>query len=122
MTGVYVLSKDKPAVIETMNRIILEHGVKTSVKVDSSVQIPAPPAITTFRLTDEINLYAVLPTLNFTAKESVDIIHGLDKSKATLQELVQYIVGQRKQQQYIDYTGVTITPEHIAVLKAMIRP
>ncbi|GGD21249.1 hypothetical protein [Flavobacterium orientale] len=24
--------KDKPLVVETMNRIILEHGVKTSVK------------------------------------------------------------------------------------------
>lgn len=26
--------KDKPVVIEAMNRIILEHGVKTSVKAD----------------------------------------------------------------------------------------
>ena len=29
-----VSKKDKPAVIEAMNRIILEHGVKTSVKAD----------------------------------------------------------------------------------------
>jgi hypothetical protein len=52
----------------------------------------------------------------------MDVIHGLDKSKATLQELVEYIADQRRQQQYNDYIGVAITPEHITALKAMIRP
>ncbi len=104
-----------------MNRIILEHGVKTSVKIDTSVQQPVPQAIPTFRLTDEINLYEVLPILGFTIQESTELIHGLDKSQATLQELVEYIADQRRQQQYNDYTGVAITPEHITALKNMIR-
>ncbi len=113
--------QDKAVVVETMNRIILEHGVKTSVKVDSSVQPPAPQAIPTFRLSDEVNLYEMLPILGFTIQESTEIIHGLDKSKATLQELVEYIGNQRRQQQYNDYKGVASTPEHIAALKAIIR-
>ena len=50
------------------------------------------------------------------------IIHGINKSEATLQELVEYIAHQRRQQQYNDYKGVAITPEHITALKAMIRP
>jgi hypothetical protein len=108
-------------VIEAMNRIILEHEVKTIVKVDLNGQPPAPQAIIMFRLIDEINLY-VLPILGFTIQESTEIIHGIRKSKATLKELVQYIGDQRKQQQYNDYTDVVITPEHITALKAVIRP
>lgn len=53
--GVYVLyvydallceEKDKAVVIETMNRIVLEHGVKTTVKDDSSAKIDNENAIT----------------------------------------------------------------------------
>jgi len=33
--------KDKPVVIETMNRIILEHGVTTSVKDEMAAALPA---------------------------------------------------------------------------------
>lgn len=114
--------QDKAVVIEAMNRIVLEHGVKTSVKVATNAQTPVPHVIPAFRLTDEINLYDVLPTLGFTIQESTEIIHGLNKSQATLKELVEYIGDQRRQQQYNDYTGVPITPEHIAALKGMIRP
>lgn len=114
--------QDKAAVIEAMSRIILEHGVKTRVKVDTNVQTPAPQAISTYRLSDEINLYDVLPILGFTVKESMEIIHGINKSQTTLKELVEYIADQRRQQQYNDYKGFAITPEHITALKAMIRP
>lgn len=52
--GIYVLyvydallceEKDKAVVIETMNRIVLEHGVKTTVKDDSSAKIDVECAI-----------------------------------------------------------------------------
>ena len=52
--GVYVLyvydallceEKDKTLVIETMNRIILEHGVKTNVKMETSAEFEVECAI-----------------------------------------------------------------------------
>ena len=92
-----------------------------TVTQKNRIEEKAAQSILTFRLADEVNLYEVLPVLSFTTKESVDIIHGLGKSKSTLQELVQYIGGQRKQQQYNNYKGVVITPEYITALKAMIR-
>ena len=110
--------KDKPAVIEAMNRIILEHGVKTSVKADMAT---APQTISPlYRLEDEINLYEILPALSFSVLESMVIIDGLNSSKVSMKELVTYIVYQRKQQMYKDYQGVEITPEMINQLKAMI--
>jgi len=108
--------KDKPVVIEAMNRIILEHGVKTSVKVD----VVAVSEVQKYRLDDEVNLYEVLPALAFSVPESMVIIDGLNSSKVPMQELVTYIGYQRKQQVYKDYQGVTITPDMINQLKAMI--
>lgn len=110
--------KDKPVVIETMNRIILEHSVKTSVKADMAT---APQTISPmYRLEDEVNLYEVLPALSFSIPESMVIIDGLNSSKVLMRELVTYIGYQRKQQVYNDYQGVEITPEMINQLKAMI--
>ena len=52
--GVYILyvydallceEKDKAVVVEAMNRIILEHGIKTNVKVDSRAEISIESAI-----------------------------------------------------------------------------
>ena len=110
--------KHKPVVIETMNRIILEHGVKTSVKADMATasQTISPK----YRLEDEVNLYVVLPALSFSVPESMIIIDGLNSSKVTIKELVTYIGYQRKQQRYKDYQGVEIKPDMINQLKAMI--
>jgi hypothetical protein len=111
--------KDKPVVIETMNSIILEHGVKTAVKADTAP--PAAPITLTYRLDDMVNLYELLPTLNFTIRESSQIISGINTAKITLKELVEYIGIQRRQQHYDDYKGIAITPEHITALKAVMR-
>lgn len=110
--------QDKTIVIETMNRTILEHGVKTSVKDDvaTASQTVSPK----YRLEDEINLYEILRALSFSVPESMAIIDGLNSSKVSMRELVTYISYQRKQQVYKDYQGVEITPEIINQLKAMI--
>jgi len=61
--------KDKAVVVETMNRIILEHGVKTKVKNNGLGESKAlEPATVQYELTDEINLYEVLPAMNFSIK------------------------------------------------------
>lgn len=52
--------KDKVVVAQVMNRIALEYGVKTSVKVDQSRQ---------YRLEDEINLYELFPVLSFSVRK-----------------------------------------------------
>lgn len=111
--------KDKKMVIETMNRIILEHGVKTFVKVEMRVH-EKTIQLKRYRQYEKINLYEVLPTLSFTIEESMAIKCGFDCSNIQMSELVMYIGKQRKEQKYNDYKGVPITPEHIDALKAII--
>jgi hypothetical protein len=74
----------------------------------------------TFMLDEEVNLYDLLPALSFTIQESMAIITDLDHSKVSIKELVAYIGHQRKQQKYNDYTGVSITPERVNLLKNII--
>ena len=117
----YCEEKDKAIVVETMNRIILEHGVKTKVKSNGLDYNKAlEPATVQYELTDEINLYEVLPAMNFSVKESMDIITGLNRSVVQVKELVTYIGYQRKQQLYNDYSGVAITAEHVSLLRNMV--
>ncbi|QEE50697.1 hypothetical protein FUA48_14255 [Flavobacterium alkalisoli] len=111
--------KDRQVVTETMNSTILEHGVKTSVKIESPVQGETIQC-KQYRLDEEINLYEVLPAMSFTIEESMTIICDFDFSKMQMSELVKYIGKQRKEQQYNDYNGVRITPEHIDALKTII--
>ncbi|MGQ2985376.1 hypothetical protein [Flavobacterium sp.] len=110
--------KDRDTVAHTMNRAILEHGVKTSVKVEGNTISNA--FTTKFRLEDEVNLYELLPELSFSVQESMAIIDGLNKAKVSMKELVMYIGHQRKQQLYNDYSGVPITPERINLLRNII--
>lgn len=111
--------KDKQVVSEAMNRIILEHGVKTSVKVDMPVQQETIQP-KRYHQDEEINLYDVLPALSFTIEESMTVIIDLKRAKIQMGELVKYIGKQRKEQQYNDYQGVKITPERIYALKVII--
>lgn len=137
--GIYVLyvydallceQKDKAVVIETMNRIVLEHGVKTTVKSDLSNEIPTDEisieneieAVETekYKLDEVVNLYEVLPKLAFTPKEVFKIITDIDHSKIEMNTLVNYIGKQNKEQKYYDYAGVPITTDNISKLKGMI--
>mgnify|MGYP000937819413 CR=1 FL=1 len=114
--------KDKAEVVETMNRIIQEHGVKTKVKSNGLDESKAlEPSTAQYELTSEINLYEILPAMNFSVQESMDIITGLNRSVVQMKELISYIGYQRKQQQYNDYTGVIITAEHVNLLRNMVR-
>lgn len=72
-----------------------------------------PNAIPSFGLDDQVNLHELLPALSFSVQESMVIIDALNHSKVSMKELVTFIGHQRKQQQYNDYTGVTITPERV---------
>lgn len=76
--GVYVLyvydalmceEKDIELVTQTMNRIILEHGVKTNFKVNNSdlAYVKCEP-LPKYALYEMINLYDVLPQLSFDVK------------------------------------------------------
>lgn len=132
--GVYVLyvydallceQKDKALVIETMNRIILEHGVMTCVKVDEvdSIEPQAePPAmeLPKFTLDEVVNLYEVLPMLLFDVTDTMKIISDINHSKIKMTVLVDYIGKQNKAQKYNDYDGVPITADKIAMLKNII--
>ncbi|PZO31439.1 MAG: hypothetical protein DCE86_08940 [Flavobacteriaceae bacterium] len=111
--------KDKQIVTDTMNRIILKHDVKTSVKIDTPVQVETIQH-KQYRLDEEINLYDVLPAISFTIEESMAIICDFDCSKVQMSELIKYIKKQYKEQLYNDYHGVRITTKHIDALKATI--
>lgn len=138
--GIYVLyvydalmceEKDSALVAETMNRIILEHGVKTSVKNDSLVNNidliesrhePATAHISKYALDEMVSLYDVLPQLSFDVEDILKIISGIDNSNVEMAELMDYFNRQNTQQKYNDYDGVPITTTTISKLKSFIKP
>jgi hypothetical protein len=121
--------KDKAVVVETMNRIILEHGVYTCVKVDGASAIvsaePVPEqqvvALQKFALDEVVNLYDVLPMLSLKVEDSIKVISDINYSQITIKELINYIAKQKKEQNYMDYNGVYITKELVSNLKAIIK-
>ena len=121
--------KDKAVVVETMNRIILEHGVYTCVKVDgASAIVSAEPvleqqvvALQKFALDEVVNLYDVLPMLSFDAADTITIIYDIDYSSITMTELVKYIANLAREQKYNDYNGVVITKQIITNLRSIIK-
>jgi hypothetical protein len=130
--GVYVLyvydalmceEKDSELVAETMNRIILEHGVKTSVKVnDSNLGEAELEPLPKYALDEMINLYDVLPQLSFDVEDVLKIIAGIDRSNVEMAELVDYFNRQNMQKKYNDYDGVPITASMISKLNGLIKP
>jgi len=121
--------KDKAIVVETMNRIILEHGVYTCVKVDGASAIvsaepvsePQAVALPKFALDEVVNLYDVLPMLSYDADDTMNIIYDIDYSNITMNELVQYIAKQAREQKYNDFNGVRITQQVVAKLKSIVK-
>ncbi len=121
--------KDKTIVVEAMNRIILEHGVYTCVKVDGALPIvstepllePQAVALPKFALDEVVNLYDVLPMLSYDADDTMTIIYDIDYSSITMNELVQYIAKQAREQKYNDYNGVRITQQVVAKLRAIVK-
>lgn len=120
--------KDKAIVVETMNRIILEHGVYTRVKVDgaspvvSAEHVLLPPvAKQKFALDEVVDLYEVLPLLSYDADDTMTIIYDIDYSRITMNELVQYIAKQAREQKYNDFNGVRITQQVVAKLKSIVK-
>ena len=69
-----------------MNRIILEHGVYTRVKVDGASSFvsakpkaePQTVALPKFALDDVVNLYDVLPMLSYDADDTMTIIYDIE--------------------------------------------
>jgi hypothetical protein len=117
--------KDEAVVIEAMNRIILDHGVKTSVKSGGVVveQFTEPEAteVSKYALDDIVNLYDILPQLSFSVEETIKIINGVDSSNIPMLQFVNYIGKENKEQKYNDYDGVPITSFTISRLKNLIR-
>lgn len=78
--------KDETLVIETMNRIILKHGVKTNVKSDGLVieplLEPESMEVSKYALDEMVNLYDVLPQLSFDIDETMKIIYDIDRSNS----------------------------------------
>ncbi|RYZ86229.1 MAG: hypothetical protein EOP04_14290 [Proteobacteria bacterium] len=109
--------KDRTAVAEAMNRIILEHDVKTSVK--SEMLIAANP-LPKFGPDDLLSLYQVLPAMSLTVAESLKVIEDFNRYNVQMKELVAYVNGQNKEQKYNDYKGVEITAERIILLRKMV--
>ena len=121
--------KDKAIVVETMNRIILEHGVYTCVKIDgvspvvSAEPISEPQAVSLpkFALDEVINLYDILPMLSYDADDTMTIIYDIDYSRTTMNELVKYITKQAREQKYNDYKGVAITQQVVNILRSIVK-
>lgn len=117
--------KDENLVIETMNRIILEHSIKTNVKNDSLVIEPLPVPevvkVSKYALYEMVNLYDVLPQLSFSVDDVMKVIYDIDSSKIPMIELVNYIGKLNKEQKYVDFEGVQITYYTISKLKNLIK-
>ncbi len=131
--GVFVLyvydallceDKNKALVIETMNRIILEYGVKTNVKSDGFIEsLPGPKdeEVVKYALDEMVNLYDILPQLSFSIDDTIKIIYGINHSKVPMLQLVDYIGKQNKEQKYLDYEGVAITSLVVSKLKTIVK-
>ncbi len=121
--------KDKAILVETMNRIILEHGVYTCVKVDGAspvvsaepVSEPQAVALPKFALDEVVNLYEVLPMLSYDADDTMTIIYDIDHTRIIMNELVKYITKQAREQKYNDYNGVVITQQVVANLRSIVK-
>jgi hypothetical protein len=121
--------KDKAIVSETMNRIIIEHGVYTRVKVDSVFPVvtaepevePQAMVLPKFALEEVVNLYDVLPMLSYDTDDTTTIIYDIDYSTITMNELVKYIAKQAREQKYNDYKGVAITQQVITKLRSIVK-
>lgn len=121
--------KDKAIVVETMNRIILEHSVYTCVKVDGASPVVSPKpiaeiqtiALTKFALDEEVNLYEVLPMLSYDSEDTMSIIYDIDHSRITMNELVKYVSKLAREQRYNDYNGVAVTQQVIENLKSIVK-
>lgn len=115
--------KDRELVAETMNRIILEHGVKTRVKVNSSdlTESTFEPS-QKYAPNGMVNLYDILPQLSFDIEDTLKIISGIDSSNVEMAKLVDYFSKQIAQQKYNDYDGVPITASMISKLKILMNP
>lgn len=138
--GVYVLyvydalmceEKDRELVAQTMNRIILEHGVKTNVKVNMLEMdvnlvevIPEPVAVELpkYALDEVVSLYEILPQLSFDVEDVLKVISGIDNSNVEMAELMEYFNKQNTQQKYNDYDGIQITTTIISKLNSLIKP
>ncbi|MFW0739947.1 hypothetical protein [Flavobacterium sp. T12S277] len=125
--------KDKALVVETMNRIILEHGVKTNVKVDAltletdadlveMIREPVAVELPKYALDEIVSLYEILPLLSFDVEDILKIISGINNSNVEMAKLMDYFNRQNTQQKYIDYEGVPITASIISKLKNLIKP
>lgn len=121
--------KDKSFLIETMNRIIIEHGVYTCVKVDGASPVvsvePVPEqqvvALPKFALDEVINLYDVLPMLSYDADDTMTIVYDIDHSRITMNELVKYISKLAREQKYNDYNGVRVTQQVVTNLSSIVK-
>jgi hypothetical protein len=121
--------KNKAIVVETMNRIIIEHGVYTCVKVDGVSPVvsvePVPEkqavALPKFALDEVVNLYDVLPMLSYDADDTMTIIYDLDYSRITMNELVKYVSKIAREQKYNDYNGVSVTQQVITNLRSIVK-
>jgi hypothetical protein len=121
--------KNKAIVVETMNRIILEHDVYTCVKVDGASPVvsakpvtePQTIALTKFALDEEVNLYEVLPMISFDADDTMSIIYDIDHTRIIMNELVKYVSKLAREQKYNDYNGVQITQKVIENLKSIVK-
>lgn len=125
--ALYCEPKDTSLVIETMNRVILEHEVKTCVKndnLDSTLPSAEPESkavdLPKYALDETVDLYQILPLLSFDVDQTMAVIYDINFSKIPMGDLVRYIGKQRKEQKYNDYQGVAITSDTISKLKAMI--
>lgn len=148
--GIYVLyvydallckPKDLDIVKEVMNRIVLVHGVKTTVKSNEAKSVDinvdkVDKAILTFSSNivtetedntskigylDLVNLTLLLPNLGFTVKESVAIIMEMNADNVRFCDLIKMVGKMKREQQYNDYNGVVITNDIISNLKNIIR-
>jgi hypothetical protein len=121
--------KYKTIVVGAMNRIILEHGVYTNVKIDGTSPVffaepiaePQSVVLTKYTLDEMVNLYEVLPMLSYDVDDTLTIICDIDYSRITMNELVKYIAKRAREQKYNDYNGVVITQKVITNLKSIVK-
>ena len=107
-------------VVGTTNLIIHEHSAKVDLSTEILEQEIETDEVVKYKLNEVVNLYQVLPKLAFTPKEAVKIIMDINFSNIKMNDLVNYIGKQNKEQKYNDYSGVPITLDTISKLKSMI--
>lgn len=97
---------------------VVESDTQTPIKeVETPTQTPIKVEVKDYSIDDMVNLYQLLPTLDYSPKEIMYLVDIFDTSNVTIRTLISTIGKLMKEQKYNDYTGPVFDKDRIHNIK-----